>query len=63
MGDLWSLVTVLGPILLAAAIVWAIMRNRKHDAPEDIARTDAATHRLYDQIDAEDHARNERVER
>ena len=63
MGSLWSLATIIGPFLLAAAILWALMRNRKRHAPEDIARTEAATHRLYDRQDAEDHARDDRVER
>jgi hypothetical protein len=62
-GSLWSLATILGPILLAAAIVWALMRNRRRDTPQDVARTEAATHELYDRIDAEDHARDNKVER
>jgi hypothetical protein len=63
MGNLWSLLTIVGPFLLAAALVYALMRNRKRDTPGDIARTEAATHRLYDREDAEDHARDNRVER
>ena len=27
-GAMWSLITVLGPLLLIAAIVWAVLRNR-----------------------------------
>lgn len=52
-GLLWSLVTVGGPILLAAALLWAILHNRtsrrQHDA------TERATDRLYA---AEDRARD-----
>ena len=28
MEGLWSLITVVGPILLIAAIIWAYLRNR-----------------------------------
>jgi cbb3-type cytochrome oxidase subunit 3 len=27
-GPLWTLITILGPILLIGAIVWAYLRNR-----------------------------------
>ena len=63
MGGLWGVVTVLGPIVLAGVIVWAIFRNRRHETPAEIAQTEAATDRLYEQIDAEDHARDDKVER
>lgn len=58
MGNLWGVATILGPILLAAVILWALMRNRKRDTPQDVARTEAATHRLYEQEDREDHQRD-----
>lgn len=58
MGNLWGVATILGPILLAAAILWALMRNRKRETPQDVARTEAATHRLYEQEDREDHQRD-----
>ena len=54
---------VLGVIAFAAVILTSIVRNRKRDTPLDIARTERATHRLYEQEDAEDHAREDRVER
>ena len=63
MGNLWALATFVGPILLGLVLVLAIMRNRKRERPEDIARSDAGTHRLYEQEDAADHARDKRVER
>jgi len=34
----WSIVTVVGPILLALAIAWAIMRNRKAGRVEETER-------------------------
>ncbi len=58
MGNLWGLATILGPLLLAVVIAWALMRNRKRETPEDVARTEAATHRLYEQEDREDHQRD-----
>jgi FtsZ-interacting cell division protein ZipA len=54
---------LLGVIAFAAVILTSIVRNRKRDTPADIARTERATHRLYEQEDAEDHARENRVER
>lgn len=58
MGNLWGVATILGPILLAAVILWALMRNRKRETPADVAQTEAATHRLYEQEDREDHERD-----
>lgn len=58
MGNLWALATFVGPVLLAAVILWALMRNRQRDQPEDVARTEAATHKLYEQEDREDHDRD-----
>lgn len=63
MNNLWALATIIGPILLAAAILWALMRNRKHDTPQEVARTEAATHQLYEQEHADEVARENRVER
>lgn len=42
-GILYGLVTIGGPILLAAALIFAMMSNRRHRKPEDVARTEAAT--------------------
>ena len=55
MGWLWTLVTILGPILLIAAIVWAWLRNRK-PAPGEIARADRGARELRAEIE-EDEAR------
>ncbi len=33
----WTLVTILGPILLLAVIVWAIVRNRQTRGQKDIS--------------------------
>jgi len=58
-GNLWAVATFLGPVLLAAVILWAIARNRKQ-RPEEIARTERATHDEYVREDREDHERERR---
>jgi len=51
-GFNWSLLTILGPALLAVVILWALLRNRKSSqASKD--RTEEATARLYEQEEAE----------
>jgi hypothetical protein len=50
-GLSWSLLTIVGPILLFAVILWATLKNRK-STPEEIERTEAATHELYQEEDA-----------
>lgn len=50
MGNLWSLATFLGPILLAAAILWAITRNRRQ-RPSEIERSERAVHEFRDRED------------
>jgi len=44
---LWSLVTILGPIILLVVLVWAVMRGRrgKNEASMDV--TENATRREY----------------
>ena len=53
-GFNWSIVTIVGPILLALVLIWAIMRNRKSGPDPDT--TERATHDAYD---AEERARRE----
>jgi hypothetical protein len=57
-GNLWALATFVGPILLGAVILWAILRNRKRETPSDIARSDAGTRDLYASEDRDDHERD-----
>lgn len=54
MNNIWPVITILGPIVLAVAIIWAILNNRRSKAAE--ARTEAATRELYEQQDREDKA-------
>jgi len=48
----WTLLTIVGPALLAIVILWALLRNRgtSRAARE---RTEDATHRLYEQEEAQ----------
>lgn len=58
-NGIWGAVVVIGPIVLALVIAWAMFRNRaatKHD----LERTEAATRAMYDQQNRNDIARDER---
>lgn len=57
-ANLWAIVTIGGPILLGAVLIFVMLSNRKHRSPEELARTEAATRDLHRQMDAEDKALN-----
>jgi hypothetical protein len=44
---IWTVVTVVGPILLILVLAWAIMRNRKARTPNQV--TEAGTRRVYEE--------------
>lgn len=48
-GWLWSLITVLGPILLIAAILYAYFRNRRGRRAE-VARAERGARELREKI-------------
>ena len=50
----WSIITIVGPLLLAIVLIWALMRNRKEGPDPDT--TERETHRVYDE---EERARRE----
>ena len=54
-GGLWGIMTIVGPILLAAVLLWAIMHNRTSKAQKD--RTEEATRRVREEQNREDVAR------
>jgi hypothetical protein len=54
-GWLWSLSTIVGPILLMAVILWAWLRNR-NPRPGEIARAERGARELRQEIE-EDEAR------
>ena len=41
----WTLVTIIGPLLLLAVIAWAFLRNKKSDIDPNI--TEEGTRRVY----------------
>jgi hypothetical protein len=55
-SPLQGIMVIAGPILLALAIAWAMLRNR--GSKRDVARTEDATRRMYDQQDRDDKARD-----
>lgn len=55
LSSMQGLMVVVGPILLAIAIAWAIFANRR--SRRDIAHTEAATRENYDRQDRDDKAR------
>ena len=52
-GWLWTLITILGPLLLIAAIVWAYLRNR-NPAPGEIARAEQGARELRQELEEEE---------
>ena len=54
---------LVGVIAIVAVLVSSFLRGRKRDNSADIARTERATHQLYEREDASEHAREDRVER
>lgn len=54
MDGLYGLMIIIGPILLGAVLLWAILNNRQSRAEEQ--RTEAATRKLYEEQDREDKA-------
>jgi hypothetical protein len=55
LSTMQGLMVIVGPILLALAIAWAIFHNR--GSRREVARTEEATRMRYDQQDREDKAR------
>lgn len=47
----WTLITIVGPALLAVAILWALLRNKR--SRETDRRAEEGTRRVYEQEEAE----------
>ena len=58
-GFNWSLITIVGAVVLAVVIAIAAMRNRR--ASGDERDVDNATRRLYDEEDAEHRGESDNV--
>jgi nitrate/nitrite transporter NarK len=50
-GFNWSILTILGPLLIVIVLAWAAMRNKKSSRAE-VDRTEASTRDLYREEDA-----------
>ena len=57
-GWLWTLITILGPLLLIGAIVWAYLRTR-NPSREEIARADRGARELREDLEEEEARRGE----
>ena len=49
-GANWGIMTIVGPALLAAVLLWALLRNRK--SKRDDSESERAAHDLYDREEA-----------
>jgi hypothetical protein len=45
-GGNWAIINIVGPLLLAAVLLWALLRNRKARRG-DVDRSEQATRDLY----------------
>ena len=52
MEDIWSIVVIVGPLLLLAASIYAWVRNKRTTRSEDL-RSDRGTRNLREKLDAE----------
>ena len=52
-GWLWTLITILGPLLLIGAIVWATLRNR-NARPGEIARAERGARELREELERDE---------
>ena len=55
----WTLMTIVGVIVLGAAIVWAALRNR--GSGERVEETEEATRRVYEEEEREHHGESDNV--
>jgi hypothetical protein len=45
-GGNWAIINIVGPLLLAAVLLWVLLRNRK-SRNRDVDRTEQGTRDLY----------------
>ena len=57
-GWMWTLITILGPLLLIGLIVWATLRNRNPTGAE-IAQADQGARKLREELEEEEARRSE----
>ena len=54
-GVMWSLVTILGPLLLIAVIVWAVLTNRNRAG---VGQAERGARELREEIEEDEARRN-----
>lgn len=59
MEQFWTVVVVVGPILLLGIILWAALRNRQQRSRGQIAKAERGAEQLREEI-AEDESRYDR---
>ena len=55
----WTLITIVGAVVLAAVIAWAALRNRPSRATTE--DSEAATRRVYEEEEREHHGESDNV--
>ena len=58
-GFNWTLLTIVGPLLLLVVIAWALLRNRRSGVSD--SESEAATRRNYEEEDREHRHESDRV--
>ena len=58
-GLSWTMMTIVGVLVLAAVIIWAALRNRSSQPRNE--DTEEATRRLYDEEEREHHGESDYV--
>ena len=58
-GFNWTLLNIIGPVILLAAIAWALLRNRRSRRTDE--RSDAATRRVYEEEEREHRGESDNV--
>ena len=59
MESLWHIIDIVGPLLLLAAIVWAVLRNRRAK-PGEMERAERGARDLRRELENEEAERGER---
>ena len=58
-GANWAILNIVGPLILAAVLLWVFLRSRK--SRETGESTEEATRRLYDEEDEAHRGEDDRV--
>ena len=59
-GFNWAIMSIVGPLLLAGALLWVVLRNRRK-RPGEVDRTEDATRELYREEEAHRHDDHRRL--